>query len=48
MSAKTTSKLCDLIKSYRILKIMAAKKDTTKTYCNIDKILGFALDEADP
>ena len=27
---------------------MAAKKDTTKTYCNTDKILGFALDEADP
>ena len=27
---------------------MAAKKVTTKTYCNIDEILDFVLDEADP
>ena len=37
-----------MIKSYRILKIMAAKKVTTKTYRNIDEILEFVLDEADP
>ena len=27
---------------------MAAKKVATKTYCNIDEILDFTLDEADP
>ena len=27
---------------------MAAKKVTTKTYCNIDEILDFVLEEADP
>ena len=48
LSAKTASKLCNLMKSYRILKTMAAKKVKTKTYCNIDEILDFVLDEADP
>ena len=48
LSVKTASKSRNLIKSYRILKIMAAKKVTTKTYCNIDEILDFALEEADP
>ena len=47
LSPKTASKSGDLMKSYRILKIMAAKV-TTKTYHNIDEILDFVLDEADP
>ena len=48
LSAKTASKLRNLINSYRIFKIMAAKKVTTKTYRNIDEILDFASDEANP